>query len=98
MREKLIVLGIVFGLIASVWAANEYLDRYQLCADAKQTQKMNEYKFKSIDLRTINQQIYELQKQFGVNPKDNEKAAELEKLKQERKQIEDEMMDLKKKK
>jgi len=98
MKEKLVVIGIVFSLIAVVWGANKYFDRYALCADVKQQQQMNEYKFKSIDLRTINQQIYELQKQFGVTPGNKEKAAELEMLKQERKQIEDEMRDLKEKK
>jgi len=95
MKEKLVVIGIVFSLIAVVWGANKYFDRYALCADVKQQQQMNEYKFKSIDLRTINQQIFDLQKAFGVKPTNKEKAAELEKLMQEREGIKEEMKGLK---
>lgn len=98
MKEKLIVIGIIFGLFASAWGVHTYLTRYALCSDVAEHKMVTEYRFKAIDLRTLNQQIYELQKQFGVNPVNQEKAAELEKLKQERKQTEDEMKMIREKK
>jgi uncharacterized protein YPO0396 len=97
MKEKLAIIGGIIALLVFLWGVATYLEKYETCADAQQKQQMNEYKFKSIDLRTLNQQIYDLEKSFGVKPNNTEKAAELEKLKREREDTKYEMEGLKKK-
>jgi len=97
MKEKLIIVGSIIVLLVFLWGIVTYMDRYELCVDAQQKQQMNEYKFKAIDLRSINEQIYHLEKAFGIKPENKEKAAELEKLKREREEVLEEMKGLKKK-
>jgi hypothetical protein len=97
MKEKLAIIGGIIALLVFLWGVATYLEKYETCADAQQKQQMNEYKFKAVDLRSINEQIYQFQKAFGDKPTNKEKVAELEKLKREREDIKDEMEGLKKK-
>ncbi len=119
LREKILLVVSFLGLVAIIWQASNYLDRYALCETTdkkfemmKQTQqeqikyleqktdkmeKLFDLKFLTQELKSIDEQIYRLEREFGTTPKDPNKRADLEKLKRDRERILAEMEQLRKK-
>lgn len=119
MKEKVITIGVILGLVATIWGAFSYLGRFALCETTdkqfemiKQTQqKQMEYieqktnkmeqlfdlKFLSQELKSVEDQIYRIEKDFGTSPKDPVKRADLEKLRRDRQRIMLEIETLRKK-
>ena len=119
MKEKILAIVAFFGLIAIIWGAFSYLERYALCETTnKQFQMMEERQQKAIqyfdqktdkmeklfdlkllnqELKSINEQIYQMEKNFGVSPKDPVKRADLEKLRRDRERVMSEIKALQKK-
>jgi len=109
MKEKLTVIVIVLGLVATIWGAFSYFGRFALCEATdkrfeavEQTQKKQmemleqktnrmeqlfDYKLKVQELKSTEEQIYRIEKDFGTSPKDPLKRADLEKLRRDRERI-----------
>lgn len=109
MSKILIGIGVVFGLLVTVGGSYTYLERYALCAnvnkqfevmDQKQQQDkiLFQFELKSLELKQINEQIYQIEKNYGIMPKDPIKRADLERLKRQREEIMIEQRLLKEKK
>ena len=127
LKDKLIIIGLVLGLLVSCWAAFTYLERYALCETVdkvvqkfeKQMQQMDEvqkksmelieqkskaserefdFKILALELKQIEEQIYQIEKNYGSAPKDPVKKADLERLKRRREEILAEQRILKEKK
>jgi hypothetical protein len=103
MKDKLIAIGLIFGLLASCYGVFTFLERYALCEDLKKVDQktdkimqMMDYKFKAMELKTNEDRIYDMEKRYGSSPSDSTKKADLEKLKREREQILREMKEIKK--
>ena len=105
LRDKLTIIGIIFGLLISCWGVFTYLERYALCEtvdkvvqkidrqmemmEQKQNKQMEimDYKLLALELKQVEEQIYQIEKNFGAVPKDPNKKADLERLKRRREEI-----------
>lgn len=105
MKDKLLVIGLIFGLIATCYGVFTYLERFALCENVdKVTQKFEkamelmdirqqksmeimDYKLLALELKQVEEQIYQIEKNFGAAPKDPVKKADLERLKRRREEI-----------
>lgn len=104
MKEKLAIILIILGIIGITWGSFAYLGRYALGDDVKKVeqkidgvQKQMDFKFKYLELKTIEDRIYDTEKRYGASPTSSEKKADLEKLKRDREQAIREMEEIKKK-
>ena len=102
MKDKLSLIIVLVAIFSISFGIFTYLGRYALCEDVKRveqkTDKMMQimdYKFKYMELKTTEERIYNIEKRYGVNPRDQNKKAELEKLRREREQILREMNEIK---
>ena len=114
MKQIFIGIGVVLGVLVTVWGGFEYLEKYALCGEVqkmdqkmdkaiemleKKTEKMVEYfdyKFLVAELKTVEERIYEKEKEIAKSPNDLVKRAELESLKRQREQIVRDMQSIKK--
>jgi hypothetical protein len=114
IRDRLIVVGIVFGILASVWGIFTYIGTLARCEDVKavdqkidkminkidqkidKSLKTMDYQFKVIQLKAKEDQIYEIERKYGKDPKDPVEKDHLERLKRERDQLLREMKVLEK--
>lgn len=115
MKQIFIGIGVILGLLVTVWGGFEYLGKYALCGEVqkmdqkmdkaiemmeKKTDKMIEYfdyKFLVAELKSIEERIYEKEKEIAKSPNDLVKKAELENLKRQRDQVIRDMDSIKKK-
>ncbi len=97
-RERILALTAFFVLIAFVWGAFTYLERFALGATVEKQikyieektnkmEKLYDLKFLTHELKTVEDQIFQFEKNFGTTPKNPEKRAELERLRRERERI-----------
>ena len=70
----------------------EYFDQ-----KTEKMQQLFDYKLKDMELKSVEEQIYRIEKEFGTSPKDPTKKADLERLRREREKIMQEMKVLQKK-
>ena len=116
MKDKLVIIGLIFGLVATCYGVFTYLDRFALCEtvdkvaqkfekameqmDIRQQKSMEimDYKLLALELKQVEEQIYQIEKNFGSTPKDPAKKADLERLKRRREEILIEQRVLKEKK
>lgn len=96
-----IAIGIVFGLLISCWGVFTYLEKYALCEDMKKLdqkvdkgQQIMEYKFKAIQLETIENRIYRAKEDAGKSPTKADKD-KLHDLEQDKKKVEMELEEIK---
>jgi hypothetical protein len=116
IKDKLIIIGLVFGLVATCYGIFSYLERYALCEtvdkvvqkfekameqmDIRQQKSMDimDFKLLASELKQVEEQIYQIEKNYGSTPKDPVKKADLERLKRRREEILIEQRMLKEKK
>jgi len=116
LRDKLIIIGLVFGLVATCYGVFTYLERYASCEsvdkvvqkfekameqmDIRQQKSMDlmDYKLLAYELKQVEEQIYQIEKNFGQSPSDPIKKADLERHKRRREEILIEQRVLKEKK
>jgi len=116
LKDKLIIIGLILGLVATCYGIFTYLERYALCEtvdkvtqkfdkameqmDIRQQKQMDliDYKLLALELKQVEEQIYQIEKNFGSTPKDPVKKADLERLKRRREEILIEQRTLKEKK
>jgi len=102
MKEKLAIIGALIAISVACWGVFTYLEKYALCEDVKKIeQKMDkgqqimEYKFKAIQLETIENRIYRAKEDAGKNPTKTDKD-KLHDLEQDKKKVEMELEEIKK--
>ncbi len=87
-----------YALCAEVSKMDQKMDKAIEMMD-KKTNKMIEffdYKFLAAELKSLEERIYEKEKELAKNPKDLIKKAELEQLKRQREQVIRDMQGIKK--
>jgi hypothetical protein len=101
MKEKLAVIGALILIAGTCYGVFTYLGRYALCEDVKKidqkvdkTQQIMEYKFKAIQLETIENRIYRAKEEVGKNPTKADKD-KLHDLEQDKKKVLMEMEQIK---
>jgi hypothetical protein len=123
LRDKLILVGIVFGILSTIWLVFSYVGNLAKCEDVKQSeqrtekifQKMDEkidrsisimeqkskeidqkykenerlfdYKLLGLEKKQIDEEISQIERNYGSPPKDPIKKADLERLKRRREEI-----------
>jgi hypothetical protein len=93
-----------YALCASVDKQFEMIEQKQkkqmekIDQDIKQDKVLFQYELKKLELKQIEEQIYQMEKNFGAMPKDPIKRAELERLKRQREELLIEQRILKEKK
>jgi hypothetical protein len=116
LKDKLITVGLIFGLLATCYGIFTYLERYASCEtvdrvvqtfekqmkmmDERQQKSMDlmDYKLLAYELKQTEEQIYQIEKNYGQSPSDPVKKADLERLKRRREEILIEQRTLKEKK
>jgi len=90
-------------IIGACYGAFTYLGKYALCEDVKKveqkvdkTMEIMEYKFKAIQLETIEDRIYRARERAGKNPTQTDKDR-MNELERDREKVEREMKVMEKK-
>jgi pyruvate/2-oxoacid:ferredoxin oxidoreductase beta subunit len=127
LKQVLIGIGVIFGLLVTCWGGFTYLDQYARCEtvqkldqkidkgmemmkeqqqksmdilDQKSKSSEREFDFKllGLELKQLEEQIYQMEKNYTSTPKDPIKRADLERMKRRRDAILIEQQSLKEKK
>jgi len=100
-----LTIGIILSILIATWGAFTYLDRFATCEEvrkveegvkkvdqkADKTLEIMEYKFRAIQLETIENRIGRIKDSSGDMPKDPKERERLRELEQDRKRIEREL-------
>ncbi len=104
MKEKLAIIGGLIMIIGACYGVFTYLGKYALCEDVQKveqkvdkTLQLMEYKFKAIQLETIENRIDKIEDRSGKNPKDPAERERLKQLERDREKVEREMKVMEKK-
>lgn len=98
-------IGGILVILAASFGAWFFIDGKKAdCEDVQKVeqkvegiQKQMDFKFKHLELKTVEERIYDTEKRYGSTPTSSEKKADLEKLRREREQVIREMEEIKKK-
>jgi len=74
------------------------MERYALCADVSKIEQKYDYKFKVIEIKGVNERIWQLEDRLKKNPNDKSAQEELKKLKEDKAIMNEELKQLGKKK